>query len=225
MVFETTCCKCKDYGYSFSCPKPNQYIKSSQTPEILIIAINPGGKVGSPHEQTLEQLIKFNPAKDTGNGGFYNWYKKTSESLYNNWINADNVIAETDLYKCFSEKVDERIKDILSKNCSEYLHQQLEALSGNLKIIICNGRFVEKKMRDYYESFFSEEISHEGDLRITSSRFKIENQIGITKLDTHIIFIPFIAGHLKREQRRNIGIIIEKIIKKKELNLSKLLDL
>ncbi len=231
MIYKTTCKKCQELGYYFCCPDgeylPNQYLKSSQAPQILIIALNPGGNIRSPHKQTLEQLKKFNPSNksDTGNGGFYNWYKRMSEKIYNNWISTDTVIAETDLYKCFSQKVDGNKKEKLADNCYEYLHQQLVALASNLKIIICNGRFVEKKMRDYFGKYFSEAISHESNLRITSCKFKINNEKGFDNLNIHIVFAPFIAGHLRKEERRKIGEIIENIIKEKAENLSRLLNL
>ncbi len=88
--YKTTCDKCKDYGYFFCSPggeySSKDYLKGCQKPEILIIAINSRGDVGTPHKKSKDDLINFNPLTEHKKAQrFYSKYKGISQNLFDNW--------------------------------------------------------------------------------------------------------------------------------------------
>lgn len=195
---------------------PNKYLKGSQNPQVLIVAINPAGPVGTAHSNTLEDLANFNPSNH--NVRFYNWYKIMYPSLYANWSkNSQHIqtVAETDLYKCFSPSVNIKLKNKLIENCFPHLEAQLNELAKTLKVIIGNGRDVEKKFKKQFGNYLLNE-------NLINSQNKIsiyDLVIDTINLKSKIIFCPFIQGHLTKEKRSEIGQIIKKILEEEDIKL------
>ena len=227
-IFQTICDKCKnlynDDGkrYCFKLPiavkryEPYEYLKGSQNPEVLIITINPAGPVGSIHTSTKESLKSFNPIVEYSK--FYHWYNKMSPRLFLNWSNMSaqkQVVAETDLYKCHSISVDEKLKANLSENCFPFLEKQLKMHSSTLKVIICNGRIVGDKLKEKFKNNLFNEIVFHKEYNISSQDLIVKN----FKLKAKIIFCPFIQSRLKAEKRLAIGSIIEQVISGQDIFL------
>lgn len=226
--FHVSCDTCKELNkdeqkqYCFRLPKkfeqyyPKDYLKGSQNPMVLIISINPAGPVGTVHNYSKELLEKFNPKNEYKR--FYNWYKVMSPKLFANWSNSSThkqVVAETDLYKCFSPNVNKKLRPSLAENCFPHLYNQLKQLAGNLKVIICNGRNVGNKFIEKFRDSLSNEIIHNSEHKIFSYNFN-NTEINI---NTKIIFVPFIQGHLTKNQRSEIGKVIEQVIEAEGINL------
>lgn len=209
----TTCDICKDVNtssdkrYCFKVPsigqyKPDEYLKGCQRPEILIIAINPRGPIGSVHEITKEQLSNFKPSGEINARRFYSKYKGISQLIYNNWCSNESVVAETDLFKCFSPKVDDSVKDQLIKNCFPYLNNQLINLSENLKIIICNGVTVSKKIKQVYKDHLVDFVTPFKDINFQYANFKVKDEHGFKNMNAIIIFLPFLSGRFPPTKER-----------------------
>ncbi len=233
-----TCRICEDVytvgteRYCFKVPaistyEPYAYLKGCQTPEILIIAINPRGPIGTVHEKTKDDLINFKPSGEKQAQRFYSKYKGISQSMYNNWDSNESVVAETDLFKCFSPNVDNNIKDQLIRNCFHYLEGQVKTLSNNLKLIICNGVLVSNTIKKKYKDNLSDLVVPYNDINFSYSNFKIGYDDD-KSLDAVIVFIPFLSGRfpLKKEKVEKVKYIIENdILLKKFPELSKKLKL
>lgn len=227
--YKMTCEDCKDLAtsgaatYCFKVPAnslylPSDYLKGNQSPEILIIAINPRGDVGSVHEKTKDDLIGFSPLKELGAKRFYSKYKGVSEYIFNNWCSADSIVAETDLYKCFSPNVEEKIKSQLIENCFPYLQKQLISLAQKLKIIICNGFVVSKTIKEKYANHLFDFVKPYDDINFSYCTLKIVDELGFNKLEVVILFIPFLSGRfpLKKEKTEKVKHIIENDILKQK---------
>lgn len=114
---------------------PVDYFHGKLNSKVLIIGINPHGKIGeNDRNETKNKLANFSP-----DNSYFADFKKVSKRIFD-YLGKETGAIHTDLVKCFSPNYWSLSKSSKAKiiaNCGGYLYEQIKIIEP--KIIICNG--------------------------------------------------------------------------------------
>lgn len=214
------CDKCKELGLTFYAEhiKPEEYIEGNKDGKIWIIGLNPKGDIltaDTPEKRSKNDFANFDPDSYS----YFRDFKKVSSKLYENWKSTKNIIAHTDLVKCFSQKFPPVVNDNyidaekIITNCNEHLHSQIN--NHKPLVIICNGTNVCREMIKFFPPIDLKEPLNS----LTSYKYiPPQNGKNDAKHSFWIILSGFI-GRIDDRNKRRLGKEIESILKAEKITL------